>query len=170
MTSPYFKCHSARSSITILMKSYKFKLFKLYVLDKNDVVYAKNHNVAKDSFLWHVASTILIGLQWSSKYYIGCLTPKFRIFSVHKYCTNILLFGEKVELLPKKGNFEQKYDCWRVLAEPGTFSQARPLPIRPNITFCFRMFNILVTNTKEVIRLWRCRPLDNVRILGVKAF
>ena len=38
------------SLITILMKSYKFKLFKLYVLDKNDVVYAKNHNVAKNSF------------------------------------------------------------------------------------------------------------------------
>ena len=42
---------TAVSLITILMKSYKFKLFKLYVLDKNDVVYAKNHNVAKDSFL-----------------------------------------------------------------------------------------------------------------------
>ena len=76
------------------------------------VIYAKNHNVAKDSFVWHAASIILIGLQWSLKYYIGCLTPKFRIFSVQKYYKNILLFGEKVERLPKKGNFEQKYDCW----------------------------------------------------------
>ena len=114
------------------------------------VIYAKNHNVAKDSFVWHAASIILIGLQWSLKYYIGCLTPKFRIFSVPEYCKNILLFGKKVERLPKNGNFEQKYDCWRVLAEPGTFSQARPLPIRPNIAFCFRMFNILVTNMKEI--------------------